>query len=51
MLILNKLIHRIYKLATHNKRLCQLNTKGQTPLDQRLSLFFMIIVYAWFIHH
>lgn len=50
MLILNKLIHRIYKLATHNIKLCQRNTKGQTPSFQRLSLYVCIISYAYFIH-
>ena len=54
-----KKTQEVYKLlvsfyvdwTSDNHWLCQLNTKGQTPLDQRLSLFFMIIVYAWFIHH
>ncbi len=51
MLILNKLIHRIYKLATHNLLLCQLTHKGQTPSFQRLSLVVRIIGYSSFIHY
>ena len=43
-------MNKLYKVTTHNLLLCQLNTKGQTPSFQRLSLFVIIPLYTNFIH-
>lgn len=43
-------MHNLYNSTTYNNELCQLNTKGQTPSFQRLSLLCQFMDYTYFIH-